>query len=528
MAETVELTLPDDKKPPVDKPPVDKPPAEAPPRGVDLADLVRASEPPPDVTAGLTDLKRQELAAKEKTYQTIEGQTSRDQARAEAAYKKSAGADLSAIKPWDAQQAGKDYHTDPLEAFGSLGSVFAIFASAFTHQPMENALLGSAAAMGAIKNGDDVAYDRAYTAWKDNTQLALKNHQIQHETYQDAIQLMSTNMGAGRVQMQVDAARFGDKEMLFYLEHGMDDKVRELWQARQTTSLKLAEKWVKVQEDLDLLQGRRRLTDEKVAAGMSPGQAEREAQVEMRGRGIGNAEQEFTRRWWSENPEGTTEDFTRAIKTWRESYGKGGGGSHRVPKPEEAEIIRRRDEKIAAGMDRSEAYQEATQETKRAGTVPSAKLADELTGKVDRIGYMFSTIDKIDELLKKHNAITGLGGNLTRPMESIANIFGSEQSDRRQFERYIQELQEWAPRALTDSSGRPLAAEVAKVNTVIAGLRYGDTKVNTLRAYVELRPLLDRIKNDLIKRRDGASAAPAGSEAPAKPKSNWQDAPEVQ
>ena len=289
MAETVELTLPDDKKPPVDKPPVDKPPAEAPPRGVDLADLVRASEPPPDVTAGLTDLKRQELAAKEKTYQTIEGQTSRDQARAEAAYKKSAGADLSAIKPWDAQQAGKDYHTDPLEAFGSLGSVFAIFASAFTHQPMENALLGSAAAMGAIKNGDDVAYDRAYTAWKDNTQLALKNHQIQHETYQDAIQLMNTNMGAGRVKMQVDAARFGDKQALFLLENGMDKELIELQQSRMKSAATLAEKWQKIEEDNAKLQTMWQLEKEKLAEGKSPGQARLEAWKEVHNSKAGNA-----------------------------------------------------------------------------------------------------------------------------------------------------------------------------------------------------------------------------------------------
>ena len=76
---------------------------------------------------------------------------------------------------WDADQQAAKYRTDPLSSFGSLGSVFGMIASAFTHHPMQNAMEASAAAMNAIHAGDQRAYDQAHEAWKQNLDMTFKS-----------------------------------------------------------------------------------------------------------------------------------------------------------------------------------------------------------------------------------------------------------------------------------------------------------------------------------------------------------------
>ena len=132
------------------------------------------------------------------------------------------------IRPWNEEQEKKKFETDPIQAFGSLGSVFGILASAFTHAPMENALNASAAAINAVKAGNDQEYARAHQAWKENMDLVMKRHQMMHEQYQDATELMKTNMAAGEAKLKMLASKFGDQKTLFLLEHGM---LPELWQA---------------------------------------------------------------------------------------------------------------------------------------------------------------------------------------------------------------------------------------------------------------------------------------------------------
>ncbi len=149
-------------------------------------------------------------------------------------------------------------------------------------------------------------------------------------------------------------------------------------------------------------------------------------------------------------------------------------------------------------------------------SAPSGNQRDKLQGMVDQTKYFEGHIDKVEELLTKHKALAGLGGKVTRPAEVISNIFGGNETDRKQFEREILGMQEIASRILTGSAGRPLAAEAAKINGIVAGLQLGDTTANTVRAYRELRPLIQKIRGDLEKRK-GGGAAPDGEPAPAAP-----------
>lgn len=145
------------------------------------------------------------------------------------------------MKPWNQAEQSRKFSTDPIQAFGSAGSVFAMIASAFTHAPMEHALNGAAAAMNAVRQGDEREYERAYTSWKDNTNLAIKRHQMEREKYQDAVQLMQTNMGLGRAKMEAVAASFNDQKMLFLARNGMDSEVFDLMKSRASSERTMVE-----------------------------------------------------------------------------------------------------------------------------------------------------------------------------------------------------------------------------------------------------------------------------------------------
>ena len=511
------------------------------------------------LTKGLANTQREKIAATDKVASGIEGQLGADQARVQKAFKDE-GFSPNDLKPWNEEQESAKRRTDPIAAFGSFGSVFGILASAFTHAPMENALNASAAAMTAIKDGDALGYERAKDAWEKNNKLALDRHKIQHEAYQDAATLMQTNLGAGEAKMRMLASKFGDQKTLMLLDAGLSEDAMKLMESRDKLATSLNKNRNSMLLENTKMQDLISDPRYKEPAG-SPGKAQliNEWNSRWNGKSMAQPEAEAYASYIKAHPDATPEeraDYIHTLRMRKEMTPEqtainayidqnpdasaddikkfvvelkaGGKGSQRQPKPEEAEIVRRRDEKVKAGMEPAQAYAEAVQEVKRSGAVPTANRMDELDSKISRIDYMKSTIDKTVDLLKKHKAITGLGGTVTRPMEAIGNVFGSNETDRKQFERYIAELQEWAPRVLTDSNGRPLSAEAGKIASIIAGLKIGDTSANTARAYAELVPLLDRIQGDLKKRRGGptSSAAPA-TEEKTKPKPSWMSAPEV-
>jgi hypothetical protein len=106
---------------------------------------------------------------------------------------------------------------------------------------------------------------------------------------------------------------------------------------------------------------------------------------------------------------------------------------------------------------------------------------------------MEGAMDEMDQLLLKHKLITGLGGTLTRPVEVLGNILGSNETDRKQFQRIATELKEWGQSVVNDRTGRPLSSEAKDAAVIFAGLNPGDTGPNTVRAITELRPVIKKI-----------------------------------
>lgn len=172
-------------------------------------------------------------ADKEAAGEPIREQTAKD-AKADKAIvdRRYAGIEPVDIPKWDAEKEAAKVRTDPLQAFGSAASIFAIAASAFTHTPITNALNGSAAAMQAIKKGDEEGYNRNYDAWKENTKIALERHNAQHEDYQDAIEKMKTDMATGAAMLTAATAKYGDRATALMNEAGLYEKLGSLQESR--------------------------------------------------------------------------------------------------------------------------------------------------------------------------------------------------------------------------------------------------------------------------------------------------------
>lgn len=188
---------------------------------------------PEGLTAERAGIQRSKIAETGGIIDRSNARMEEDRARMIKANEAS-GVESGNLRPWDADAAREKFRTDPLESFGSLGSVFAMIASAFTHAPMTNALNASAAAMHAIKDGNDAEYEKAFRAFKENNDLVVKRHAMMQQQYNNAAKLMDTDMTSGRIELQNAATKYGDQQLLTLLNAGMDKEVFDLLHSRNT------------------------------------------------------------------------------------------------------------------------------------------------------------------------------------------------------------------------------------------------------------------------------------------------------
>lgn len=500
------------------------------------AKALRDNDPPPDtrppvnvndslgvndatmksVTSSMASNVRDKIAAEDRVFGQIESTQAKIMPKLESMVEHM-GVEAGEMKPWNAEAEAAKRHTDPVMAFGSFGSAFGIMASAFTRNPMVNALNASAAAMDALKAGDEKSYERAYKAWQDNTKQALERHKVQHDAYSDASSLLSTNMTAASTKLHVLAARFGDQQMLTLLDHGMNKDAQDLMHARDKNA-----------QDLEINQGKVdkvHLEKQRLyALGYDPKNPQSAESQEA----YKKFEQEKAELKRAPQRFNTDEEIINTLRDEHEAAGKApptaaeiaealkkaksGGAGGNSTLTNERTINKdgddRKQRQREAHPDWDEDKLNADRDNyvrgrKQASTSITPNQRDKIMSLYDRAGMMSETIDKADSLLAKHRGLTGLGGTVTRPMEAVSNIFGSNETDRAQFRRYISELQEWGTRVLNESSGRPLSAEVGKLAAILPGLSMGDTTANTVRAYRELKPLIATIQEQMKKRMEG-------------------------
>lgn len=203
-------------------------------------------------TEALAKITQEELDTNKKREGQFESMWARDRAQQEKALSAEAHTLDSMPPAWNADAERQARSTGPIEAFGSIGSIFGILASAFTKTPITSALNASAAAMTAIHTKDEQAYKSAYEAWKENTSLAMKRFDIERAVFEDTNKLFETDYKGWQVKKQADATRFGDRKKLAMLQLGYDPEILEM-EAKSIDAkmkmMKLMEEWEKFNTD---------------------------------------------------------------------------------------------------------------------------------------------------------------------------------------------------------------------------------------------------------------------------------------
>ena len=97
------------------------------------------------------------------------------------------GEALDVPKPPKLELAPEYKNTSPLEAFGSIATAFGLLASTKTRQPLTSGLNAAGDAMRSLKEGNIQDYQLKMQEWKDHTDLALKQFDVENKQFQNII-----------------------------------------------------------------------------------------------------------------------------------------------------------------------------------------------------------------------------------------------------------------------------------------------------------------------------------------------------
>jgi len=421
------------------------------------------------------------------------------------------------VKPWKPEE---NPISNPLEAFGSYAGVWAMIASAATRQPIENTLNAGAAAITSVRDADANTYKKNFQAWKENNDLAFKVHEAERQDYSDAIVKLKAGQVGSEAELSAVAAKYGDKVVQTYLEAGMSDKALEIIGKRAD----LAQKTLSIQPQL-MKVGQEQYENILFQQRVKEINEERKTS----GQPMLNAQELMTLRGQMKDQFLTgNEDALRTVELERravtdENEKRRGAGQPPLTAEEEARLrgnVKRlanqsvgtmtsSKQEMLAVMDRAtqiqqraeatgkpiqwdQAYTQAVREIKTETGVITPNKRNEIQNHVKLIDESSAAIERVEKTIEKYVGATGIPGRALRMKERLGNLMGNNQTDRDHLMRDIEYLRLNAPRLLTNSPARPLAADVNRINTIVAGLEWGDTSANTLRALEEIRGIYAR------------------------------------
>jgi hypothetical protein len=171
----------------------------------------------------------------------------RDEAEAEEQYdrlKRERDLNDPALRPW----TQKPPQPDPVGGLASLGSIFAAFASAFSHTPAIAAMNGMAAAIDARNDGNQKQYDEAFKAYQYNAKLALDRNEIQQKAYDAAWAKVKEDPELGLAQLKSVAQIFNDEQTLLTLESGNLESADKINTGRTEAATKLAKELASIDQ----------------------------------------------------------------------------------------------------------------------------------------------------------------------------------------------------------------------------------------------------------------------------------------
>lgn len=464
-------------------------------------------------------VNRDDLAkANKATIDQTDRRDDEDRARAIKAYN-AGGIGPDDLPKWDVEKERQKHATNPIESFGSFASVFAIAAAAFTKAPMENALNGAAAAMNAIRAGNEHEYEAAYGVWKENNAIAIKRAEIMHRQYQDAMDMRKVDMTRGDVKLRQLALQFGDKQAITFLEHGMDPQFFELI----STRAKVTEGLIKsngMMQDYSFRQ--QALESDPRWHSNDPGQKMLAFNYNMNAKAP--EEKQIMGLYYIQHPKATAEEAAKFYRDEVHPLGRGGQGITTQPRLDAQEVQRRAElytkEFEKQGMPPAEArtagFDKARREIREDQAPPiTGNKRYEVEGHIEQYYNSIDKIDAIKDVVSKHVGTVGATGYARRIEERLSNVLGSDRTDFQQVERDLAYLQLMGTRLLTDqATGKPLSAEHAAIGKIIGGLKMGDTTANTLRALDDVQMLYTKMAADAERRLKGRSAQqPSGGRA---------------
>lgn len=115
-------------------------------------------------------------------------------------------------KPFEATPPPKQPDVDPLQAFGSVASIFGLLAAGLSKTPAIAAMNALAGSIEGAAQHDWKKYQTEYRAWKDNTDYAIQAHKIYSEDVNEALRMMSTDATTGHAMLQLALTKSGDYE----------------------------------------------------------------------------------------------------------------------------------------------------------------------------------------------------------------------------------------------------------------------------------------------------------------------------
>ena len=127
----------------------------------------------------------------------------------------------------------KPPENDPVKSFGSWASAVGVLGSLLTRRPLASALNASAAAMNAYRQNDLAAYKDAKDAWKENTELAMKQSEYELKVYDDIYKRAGLSHNERMAEISAAAAANDDKAMAYMLEAKGEQGYQEIMQSRQ-------------------------------------------------------------------------------------------------------------------------------------------------------------------------------------------------------------------------------------------------------------------------------------------------------
>lgn len=517
----------------------------------------------------------------------------RDRSRMDQAFSMESAAanDPALTHPWNSDKERSERIKGPLENFGSVGTIFALAASAFTRTPMTSALNAAGAAMTAMHQSDEEGYKSAYEAWKANSDLAIKRFNIERNLYEDANKLVSTDLGLWRQKRAALAAQFDDRKRQIMLASGMDAEVlkaddAQIKAAEGVVDLKNKMEDIKLTNDIwqqkfqewkeahppadpNNLTPQEHLEQYKAKNQFMLDAKHQVAQSKSTTRGLTPDQQLYD--MISQKYEGdpdkaqkVADEYAAAIRNRKVVGGAGGGAKPGTPSDERAaryndvkkahpdwsdsqiwdevdragasakgqpSMQKENAKTFAANLDdvkkahpdwpEGKQRDEANRLTNQSKQVPSGNRIDDLKGQLGRIDRANEVIDRVENLMKTHKMITGLGGQISRRGETIGNVVGASNSTAyKEFETEINLLKSWWERLSNNAltQGRPLSAEHQRTDKEIPGLGIGDSVQHTADTLLRIKKVLTEMRAE----DEGRIKGEAPSAAPAAAKPSWR------